>query len=109
MAMFGLQWGIIPIIIMNLSNVGYDYFTPMWMMGCYGQVGVALAVFLRPKSPELKQLSLTAFLSGLFTGITEPILYGILTKNVKLNIFVVIGVSAVLAFLFGFKNEKKMA
>lgn len=155
MAMFGLQWGIIPIIIMNLSNAGYDYFTPMWVMGCYGQIGVALGAFLRSKAPELKQLSLTAFLSGLFTGITEPILYGILTKNVKLNIFVVIGgavggavcglmhvkaiaflfagvlnfpgyfgdtfvayvvavvlaigVSAAIAFLFGFKNEKKMA
>lgn len=155
MAMFGLQWGIIPIIIMNISNIGYDYFTPMWMMGCYGQIGVALGVFLRAKSMELKQLSLTAFLTGLFTGITEPIMYGILTKYLKLNIFVVIGgavggvicglmhvkaiaflfvgilnfpgyfgetfaayviaaalaigVSAALTFLFGFKNEKKMA
>lgn len=91
MAMFGLQWGIIPIIIMNISNVGYDYFTPMWLMGCYGQIGVALAVFLRTKNPELKQLSLTSFLSGFFTGVTEPILYGILTKYIRLNIFVLIG------------------
>ncbi len=91
MAMFGLQWGIIPIIIMNISNVGYDYFTPMWLMGCYGQIGVALAVFLRTKNAELKQLSLTSFLSGFFTGVTEPILYGILTKYIRLNIFVIIG------------------
>lgn len=91
MAMFGLQWGIIPIIIMNINNIGYDYFTPMWLMGCYGQIGVALAVFLRSKSPELKQLSLSSFVTGLFTGVTEPILYGILTKYIRLNLFVIIG------------------
>lgn len=91
MAMFGLQWGIIPIILINISNLGYDYFTPMWMMGPYAQVGIALAVFIKAKQPELKQLSLTGFLTGLFTGVTEPILYGLLTKYKKLNIYVVIG------------------
>lgn len=91
MAMFGLQWGIIPIIIMNIANQGFDYFTPMWLMGCYGQMGVALGVFLRAKTAELKQLSLSSFLSGIFTGVTEPILYGILSKYIRLNLFVVIG------------------
>lgn len=91
MAMFGLQWGIIPVIIINITNLGYDYFTPMWMMGPYAQVGVALAVFIRAKNPELKQLSLTGFLTGLFTGVTEPILYGLLTKYKRLNLCVIIG------------------
>lgn len=91
MAMFGLQWGIIPIIIINISNLGYDYFTPMWMMGPYAQVGVALAVFLKSQNPQLKQLSLTGFLTGLFTGVTEPILYGLMTNYKKLNAYVIIG------------------
>lgn len=91
MAMFGLQWGIIPIIVLNISNLGYDYFTPMWMMGPYAQVGVALGVFLVAKRAELKQLSLTGFLTGLFTGVTEPILYGLLTEYKKLNIYMIIG------------------
>lgn len=91
MAMFGLQWGIIPIILINITSLGYDYFTPMWMMGPYAQVGVALAVFIKAKNPELKQLSLTGFLTGLFTGVTEPILYGLLTKYKKLNICVIAG------------------
>ena len=92
MAVFGLQWGVIPIIIYNIANIGYDYFTPMWMMGPYAQVGIALAVFLMAKkNPQLRQLSLTGFLTGLFTGITEPIIYGLLTRYKKLHIPFIVG------------------
>lgn len=108
MAMFGLQWGIIPIILININNLGYDYFTPMWMMGPYAQVGVALAVFLRSKDTALKQLSLTGFLTGLFTGVTEPILYGLLTKYKKLNLCVILG-GAVGGAVVGVTRTKVMA
>lgn len=108
MAMFGLQWGVIPIILINISNLGYDYFTPMWMMGPYAQVGVALAVFIRAKNPELKQLSLTGFLTGLFTGVTEPILYGLLTKYKKLNLCVIAG-GAVGGAIVGATHTKVMS
>ena len=91
LAMFGLQWGIIPILIMNISNQGFDLFTPMWVMANYGQIGVALAVAIRARNPEFKELGITSFLTGFFTGVTEPILYGILTRFIKLNVFVVIG------------------
>ncbi|MBS7009433.1 beta-glucoside-specific PTS transporter subunit IIABC [Anaerostipes sp.] len=86
MAIFGLQWGIIPIIIINITNKGFDYFTPMWLMATYSQIGLALGVLLKTKNSELKQLSFTSFLTGLFTGITEPIIYGLLTKFKKLHI-----------------------
>ncbi len=91
LAMFSLQWGIIPILIMNISNQGFDYFTPMWVMANYAQIGVALAVSIRARNAEFKELGVTSFLSGIFTGVTEPILYGILTRFIKLNAFVVIG------------------
>lgn len=92
MAVFGLQWGVIPIIIYNIANIGYDYFTPMWMMGPYAQVGIALAVFLMAKKDaQLRQVSLTGFLTGLFTGITEPIIYGLLTRFKKLHIPFIVG------------------
>ncbi len=86
MAIFGLQWGIIPIIIINITNKGFDYFTPMWLMATYSQIGLALGVLLKTKNTELRQLSFTSFLTGLFTGITEPIIYGLLTKFKKLHI-----------------------
>lgn len=108
MAVFGLQWGIIPIIIINIANLGYDYFTPMWMMGPYAQVGIALAVFLKTKDVELKQLSLTGFLTGLFTGVTEPIIYGLLTKYKKLHIAFIVG-GAVGGAFCGLMRVKVMA
>lgn len=86
LAIFGLQWGIIPIIIINITNKGFDYFTPMWLMATYSQIGLALGVLLKTKDTELRQLSFTSFLTGLFTGITEPIIYGLLTKFKKLHI-----------------------
>lgn len=91
LAMFGLQWGIIPILIMNISNQGFDYFTPMWVMANYAQIGVALAVAIRARNAEFKELGVTSFVTGFFTGVTEPILYGILTRFLKLNLFVVLG------------------
>ena len=92
MAVFGLQWGLIPIIIMNVANLGYDLFVPMWIMANYSQVGLALGVFLKArKDPQLRQLSLSGALTGLFTGITEPIIYGLLTRFKKLHIPFIIG------------------
>lgn len=108
MAMFGLQWGIIPIILININNLGYDYFTPIWMMGPYAQIGASLAVFIKSKDTELKQLSLTGFLTGLFTGVTEPILYGLLTKFKRLNICVIIGGAIAGAFV-GAMHTKVMS
>lgn len=105
LAMFGLQWGIIPIILINIANQGFDYFTPMWIMANYGQIGAALAMAIRAKNPEIKELSITGFLSGFFTGVTEPILYGILTRFIKLNVFVVIGGAVGGAFV-GFMKVK---
>lgn len=99
LAMFGLQWGIIPILIMNISNQGFDYFTPMWVMANYAQIGVALAVAIRAKNAEFKELGVTSFVTGFFTGVTEPILYGILTRFLKLNVCVVIGGAVAGAFV----------
>lgn len=108
LAMFGLQWGIIPILIMNISAQGFDYFTPMWVMACYAQIGVALAVAIRAKNAEFKELGVTSFVTGLFTGVTEPILYGILTRFLKLNVFVVLGGAVGGAFV-GLMRTKAIA
>lgn len=108
LAMFGLQWGIIPILIMNISNQGFDYFTPMWVMANYAQIGVALAVTIRAKNIEFKELGITSFATGIFTGVTEPILYGILTRFIKLNLFVVLGGAVGGAFV-GFTQTKAIA
>lgn len=93
LAIFGLQWGIIPIIIMNINNVGFDLFTPMWLMATYSQVALALGVMIKSKHDKaIRQLAVSSFLTGILTGITEPIIYGLLTKYKRLHIpFIVAG------------------
>ncbi|MBC8944949.1 PTS transporter subunit EIIC [Xenorhabdus indica] len=73
---FGLHWGFIPILINNLSTVGYDTLMPLILPAVIGQTGAAFGVFLRTRDAKLKMLSGSAVTTGIF-GITEPAVYGV--------------------------------
>ncbi|MGL5522997.1 MAG: PTS beta-glucoside transporter subunit IIABC [Aeromonas veronii] len=73
---FGLHWGLIPIIFNNLSVLGHDTMAPIMLASVMGQVGAALGVFLRTRDKRLKMLSGSAVTAGIF-GITEPAIYGV--------------------------------
>lgn len=74
--MFGLHWGFIPIAINNLATQGYDQLLATTLGVSFAQIGVVLAIMLKTKEAKVKQLSIPAFISGLF-GVTEPAIYGI--------------------------------
>lgn len=74
--MFGLHRGFLPVMLLNMSQLGYDYITPMLLASVVAQSGAALAVALRTKDVKLKSLGFSAFLTALF-GITEPSVYGV--------------------------------
>ena len=76
---FGLHWGLVPVMTNNLSFFKRDTLGPACMMAVAAQVGAVLGVFLRTKDTKLKSLSLSAFLSAIF-GITEPAVYGVTLK-----------------------------
>ncbi|EGT5675596.1 PTS beta-glucoside transporter subunit IIABC, partial [Cronobacter dublinensis subsp. dublinensis] len=44
---FGLHWGLVPLMVNNLAVLGQDSLLPMLLPAIMGQVGAALAVFLR--------------------------------------------------------------
>lgn len=92
---FGLHWGLVPVMTNNLAFFKRDTLGPACMMAVAAQVGAVLGVFLRTKDTKLKSLSLSAFISGLF-GITEPAVYGV-TLKLKRPFFIACGVGA----LFG--------
>lgn len=48
LVVFGLHWGIIPIVLANLTN-GTDPILAMWAASNFAMAGVALAVFLKSK------------------------------------------------------------
>lgn len=76
---FGLHWGLVPVMTNNLAYYKRDTLGPACMMAVAAQVGAVLGVFLKTKDTKLKSLSLSAFISGLF-GITEPAVYGVTLK-----------------------------
>lgn len=73
---FGVHWGITPVIIENINQYGQDSFQAFQTIAVIGQVGAALGFYLKTRSQEMKGVSLSAFVTGLF-GITEPAIYGV--------------------------------
>ena len=74
--MFGMHWGFVPIMMLNLTQYGSDTMVPMLLPAVLAQGGAALAVFFMTKNVKLKGLSLSSALTSVF-GITEPAVYGV--------------------------------
>lgn len=82
LVIFGVHWGFVPIMINNLSRFGRDTMIAMVGPSNFAQAGASLGVFLKTKKPEVKAISGSAALTGLF-GITEPSIYGVTLKYKK--------------------------
>ena len=74
--MFGMHWGFVPIMMLNLSNIGFDTMIPMLLPPIVAQGGAALAVALKTKDIKLRSLGISSGLTTFF-GITEPAVYGV--------------------------------
>lgn len=75
--MTGTHYGLIPIGINNRMTMGYDtVIYPGMLASNVAQGGAALAVAVKSKDTEIKQLASSAGITAV-CGITEPALYGI--------------------------------
>ncbi|BCZ45604.1 PTS beta-glucoside transporter subunit EIIBCA [Clostridium gelidum] len=83
LVMMGIHWGVVPIMINNLSNLGYDVIRPMIAAATFASAGVALGVFLRSRNKETRGLAASSLVPALLGGITEPIVYGLSVKYKK--------------------------
>lgn len=68
---FGLHWGLVPLMINNLAVLGHDSMLPMLLPAVMGQVGAALGIFLRTRDARQKMIAGSSVTAGIF-GITEP-------------------------------------
>ncbi|RPH29155.1 PTS beta-glucoside transporter subunit IIABC [Buttiauxella warmboldiae] len=109
---FGLHWGMVPLMINNLSVLGYDTLLPLLLPAIMGQVGACLGIFLRTRDTRLKMLAGSAVSAGIF-GITEPAVYGVTLPNRRPFIFgcvagaiggAIVGFSHSNVYSFGFAN-----
>ncbi len=87
---FGLHWGLIPLMMNNMAVFGHDPMLAILLPAVFGQVGAALGVFLKTRDQRLKALSGSASIAGVF-GITEPVVYGVTLPYRRPFIFGCIG------------------
>lgn len=73
---FGLHWGLVPLIFNNLVVFGQDSMLPMILPAVMGQIGAVLGIFFYSKAPRQKALAGSSFSAGIF-GVTEPAIYGL--------------------------------
>ncbi|MDX7987487.1 PTS beta-glucoside transporter subunit IIABC [Xenorhabdus sp. 12] len=73
---FGLHWGLVPVVVNNLAVIGHDTLSPLLLPAVLGQAGAAFGVFLRSRDVKLRMLSGSTAISGFF-GITEPAVYSV--------------------------------
>ncbi|GFP74415.1 beta-glucoside-specific PTS transporter subunit IIABC [Clostridium fungisolvens] len=91
LVMTGMHYGLIPIGINNLATAGFDIVVGPGMLGSnIAQGGASLAVALKTKNKELKQLASSAGITAV-SGITEPAMYGVTLKLKRPLIAVMIG------------------
>ena len=109
---FGLHWGLVPLMINNLAVLGHDSMLPMLLPAVFGQVGAALGVFLRSRDARQKMLAGSSVTAGIF-GITEPAVYGVNLPLRRPFIFgcvagaiggAIVGFSDTHVYSFGFAN-----
>ncbi|WP_426445224.1 beta-glucoside-specific PTS transporter subunit IIABC [Siccibacter colletis] len=76
MIITGMHYVLVPVMINNISRLGYDPFKILFYVANLGQAGAAFGVFLRSRNKKTRTLALsTSFSASL--GITEPAMYGI--------------------------------
>ncbi|MBF0747632.1 PTS transporter subunit EIIC, partial [Gemella sp. 19428wG2_WT2a] len=73
---FGVHWGITPVVLANFEQYGSDSFQAYQTIAVIAQVGAVVGVLIKAKSQEIKRISSSAGITGIF-GITEPSIYGV--------------------------------
>lgn len=94
LTVLGLHWGFTPITLQNLKSVGGDVVEGVNVCAVWGQIGIALGTFLytlhKKGSTKLREVSGSTAVTGIFAGVTEPILYGLIMQSKRLMIITAI-------------------
>lgn len=90
MVVFGVHWGLFPIIFSNIEKFGYDTILAVFGPSIIAQSGATFGVYLKTKNKELKKITTPTTIMGFF-GISEPAIYGVNLKYRKPFIMALIG------------------
>ena len=101
---FGVHWGVTPMCLANFANYGCDSFQAFQTCAVIAQAAACFGVFLKTKKSDIKNVSLSAGLTGIF-GITEPAIYGVTLRLKKPFVCGCVG-GAIGALIISFFNTK---
>mgnify|MGYP004518170051 CR=1 FL=1 len=79
---FGVHWGITPVVLANFDMNGCDTFQAFQTIAVVAQVAAAFGVFIKSRNKAFKGVALSAGVTGIF-GITEPTIYGVTLRLKK--------------------------
>lgn len=94
LVIIGAHTAMFPIAINNMAVYGVDTFLPVTTGMNYAIAGAALAVAIKTKNKDLKQMGFTTSFSALVGGVTEPAIYGIVLKYKK-PFYICMGAAAI--------------
>ena len=94
----GMHHAMTPIALQNFSDRGYDMLMPMMFMANMAIAGATFAIWRLSKDRQDKTVTLSAAVSALL-GITEPALFGVLTRYKKAFIAATVASSLASAFI----------
>ncbi|MEH2922739.1 PTS transporter subunit EIIC [Samsonia erythrinae] len=94
----GMHHAMTPIALQNFADQGFDMLMPMMCMANMAIAGATFAIYFHAKNRQDKSVVLSAGVSALL-GITEPALFGVLTKYKKAFIAATVASSIASAFI----------
>lgn len=94
----GLHHAMTPIALQNFANQGWDMLMPMMFMANMAITGATAALYFKTNDKKEHSLIVSSAVSGLL-GITEPALFGMLSKYKKSFIAATLGSSIASAFI----------
>lgn len=93
LVIFGVHWALNPMILADFALNGTNSLDMYIAFAVAGQMAAALAVALKSRNREMKNMSLSAGITAVF-GITEPAIYGVTLRLKKPFIAACIGGAA---------------
>lgn len=110
LVIFGFHWSLIPLAIVNLTTLGYDYILAGTIAHSFALGAVVFAMYLKNKDQNFRGIALPAIISSFFFGVTEPAIYGVALPDKKAFVVaslgsavggLVIGLSGALTYMSG--------
>ncbi|MEG0177684.1 PTS transporter subunit EIIC [Anaerorhabdus sp.] len=94
MLMSGMQVAMTPIIAQNLATLGYDFIYPVTSAASNSAMAAcAIYIFVKAKKESTKSVGLSTGITALI-GVTEPVLFSLITKYRKALIATIVGGAA---------------